>query len=94
MIATAIETLLALIEALLPEFGVASSSVIDKIVSALVTIVPIIASNAANFLQPVKNIITALQASGNVTPEQMTALTTLDTQVDAAFEAAAGNAGY
>ena len=93
MIATAVETLLALIEALLPEFGVASASVIAKIVSALVTIVPIIASNATNFLTPVKNIIAALQASGNVTTDQMASLATLDAQVDAAFEAAAGQAG-
>ena len=89
MISTAIETLLALIEALLPELGVASSNVISKIVAALVQIVPIIAQNAQNFLQPVKNIIAALQASGAVSPDQMTALAQLDAQVDAAFEAAA-----
>ena len=92
MISTAIQTLLALIEALLPTIGVASTSVIEKIVAALVQIVPIIAANASNFLTPVKNIIAALQSSGAVTPDQMTALQALDAQVDAAFEAAATDA--
>jgi len=93
MISTAIETLLALIEALLPEFGVASTNVISKIVEALVTIVPIVAADASNFLTPIKNIIAALQASGNVTDAQMKSLTDLDAQCDAAFEAAAKDAG-
>jgi hypothetical protein len=93
MISTAIETLLALIEALLPELGVASTNVISKIVEALVTIVPIVAADASNFLTPIKNIIAALQASGNVTDAQMKSLTDLDAQCDAAFEAAAKDAG-
>jgi hypothetical protein len=93
MISTAIETLLALIEALLPEFGVASTNVISKIVEALVTIVPIVAADASNFLTPIKNIIAALQASGNVTDAQMKSLTDLDAQCDAAFEAAAKDVG-
>jgi hypothetical protein len=93
MISTAIETLLALIEALLPELGVASTNVISKIVEALVTIVPIVAADASNFLTPIKNIIAALQASGNVTDAQMKSLTDLDAQCDAAFEAAAKDTG-
>jgi hypothetical protein len=93
MISTAIETLLALIEALLPELGVASTNVISKIVEALVTIVPIVAADASNFLTPIKNIIAALQASGNVTDAQMKSLTDLDAQCDAAFEAAAKDVG-
>ena len=93
MISTEIETLLALIEALLPELGVASTNVISKIVEALVTIVPIVAADASNFLTPIKNIIAALQASGNVTDAQMKSLTDLDAQCDAAFEAAAKDTG-
>ena len=85
----AISTLLALIEALLPTLGVGTSSVVAKILEALINIVPIIAANAANFLTPVKNIIAALQNSGAVTADQMAQLSTLDAQVDAAFEAAA-----
>jgi hypothetical protein len=94
MLAVSIETLLTLIAGLLPELGVTSSSaIISQILAALITIVPIIAQNATNFITPVKNIIAALQASGNVTPDQMTALQQLDAQVDAAFYAAAGKAG-
>jgi hypothetical protein len=94
MLAVSIETLLTLIEGLLPELGVTSASnIISQILAALITIVPIIAQNATNFITPVKNIIAALQASGNVTPDQMTALQQLDAQVDAAFDAAAGKAG-
>jgi hypothetical protein len=85
----AISTLLALIEALLPTLGIGSASVVAKILEALINIVPIIAANAANFLTPVKNIIAALQTSGAVTADQMTQLTALDAQVDAAFETAA-----
>lgn len=94
MLAVSIETLLTLIEGLLPELGVTSASnIISQILAALITIVPIIAQNATNFITPVKNIIAALQASGNVTPDQITALQQLDAQCDAAFDAAAGSAG-
>ena len=93
MLSTAIETLLVLIQGLLPIVGIAAGSVVDKIVAALVQIVPIIASDAANFLTPVKNIIVALQSSGNATPDQLAQLQALDAQIDAAFEAAATAAG-
>ena len=91
MISTAIQTLLALIEALLPTIGVASTSVIEKIVAALVQIVPIIAANASNFLTPVKNIIAALSATPATNAAQLGQLQVLDAQVDAAFEAAAAS---
>jgi phage-related protein len=93
MLSIAIETILTLISGLLPEFGVASTSVIDKILSALITIVPVIAQNASNFLQPVQNIITALQSQGNLTADQMTQLEALNASCDQAFEAAANAAG-
>lgn len=92
--AIAITTVLTLIEGLLPELGVTSSSnIVTQILNALITIVPIIAANATNFITPVKNIIAALQASGNVTPDQIAALQALDAQCDAAFDAAATSAG-
>jgi hypothetical protein len=93
VLSTAIETLLALIEGLLPEIGIASSSIVEKILAALISIVPIIASNATNLIAPVKNIIAALQNSGPVTPDQLATLASLDAQCDAAFEAAAAQAG-
>lgn len=93
MEATAIELFLSLIEGLLPELGAnPTTSAIDKILTALITLVPIIAANFANFLTPVQNIIAALQTSGNVTPAQMTQLQQLDAQVDAAFDASSAGA--
>ena len=84
----AIQILLTLIQGLLPSLGVASTSVVDQILAALIQIVPIISANAANFLQPVQNIIAALQSSGALTADQLAALAALDAQVDAAFDAA------
>lgn len=92
-VAAAVQTLLTLIEGLLPEVGLASASVVGKIIEALITIVPIIATNVSNLIAPVKNIIAALQNSGNVTPAQIATLQQLDAQCDAAFEAAATAAG-
>lgn len=95
MTALLIEEFLALIQGLLPALSAmgageaAAATIIDKILAALVTLVPIIAANASNFLTPVKNIIAALQSSGNVTPDQITQLEALDQQCDDAFEAAA-----
>jgi hypothetical protein len=90
---TAITTLLALISAILGELGVGSSTVVEKIIASLIGLVPIIAQGASELAAPVQNIIQALQTSGNATPAQMTALSNLDTEVDAAFEAAAAAAG-
>jgi hypothetical protein len=85
----AIETLLTLISGLLPELGAnAATSVVEKILAALISIVPVIASAAPNFITEVKNIIAALQQSGAVTPDQITQLQQLDAQCDAAFDAA------
>lgn len=93
MLSTAIETLLILIDGLLPELGAgASTAIIDKILAALIQIVPIIASAATSFLPTVNNIIASLQNS-TLTPAQVTALAALNAQVDAAFEAAATAAG-
>lgn len=87
---TAIEALLALISALLPSIGVASSTVVAQIITALIQIVPVLAASATDLITPVKNIITALQTSGAVTPAQLDALDALDAQCDAAFDAAFG----
>lgn len=93
MLSTAIETLLILIDGLLPELGAgASAALIDKILAALIQIVPVIASAATNFLPAVQNIIAALQGA-TLTPDQVTALAALNAQIDAAFEVAATAAG-
>lgn len=90
----AITTILTLIEGLLPELGASNAvNIVEQILAALISIVPIITQNAPNFITPVKNIIAALQTSGAVTPDQITQLQQLDATCDAAFDAAATNAG-
>lgn len=90
----AITTLLTLIEGLLPELGLSNgANIINQILNALIALVPIVTANAQDFITPVKNIISALQTIGAVTPAQMTALQELDAQCDAAFDAAATAAG-
>lgn len=85
-----ITAFLTMIEGLLPVLGSSSAvTVIEEILTALISIVPIIANNYANFLTPVQNIIAAVQSSGAATPAQLASLTALDAQVDAAFDAAA-----
>jgi hypothetical protein len=88
----AITTLLTLIEGLLPELGVSSSSVVEKILAALVSIVPIIISDATGLIQQVQGIISTLQSSGNLTTAQLAQLDTLSAQADAAFDAVYGPA--
>lgn len=92
MNAVAIQTFLALIEGILPALGMGSGSIIEKILASLEALVPIIAANFANFLTPVKNIIAALQSSGNVSADQQASLKLLDAACDAAFDAAAAAA--
>jgi hypothetical protein len=87
--AIAIQTLLALVSGLLPEFGVASTSVIDKVLAALQTLLPIISSNFTGLLGDVQNVIATLQTTGNLTAAQLATLQTLSAQADAAFESAA-----
>lgn len=89
----AVQTLLMLVTGLLPEFGVASTSVIAKILSALETLVPNLIANAPQLLAPIQNIIASLQQQGNLTPDQVTALDTMEASTFAAFEAASAAAG-
>lgn len=88
----AITVLLTLIQGLLPELGVSSSSAVDEIISALVSIVPIIASGATGLIQQVQGIISTVQSSGALTPAQMASLATASAQADAAFDAVYGPA--
>lgn len=91
MLATVLETILTLIEGLLPTLGVASTSVVAQILVALIQIVPIVAQEATDLIVPIKNIIAALQTSGAVTADQLLQLQDLDAQCDAAFDAAAAS---
>lgn len=84
----AIQALLAIVQALLPDLGVASTNVIAKIVDALVQLEPVIAKAVPALIQEVQGVIASLQSSGALTADQMTALTTLNASVDAALAAA------
>lgn len=89
----AVQVLLSLVAGLLPEFGVASTSVIAKIMTALETLVPNLIANAPQLLAPIQNIIASLQQQGNLTPDQVATLDTMEADTFAAFQAAATAAG-
>jgi len=82
-----IQTLLQVIQSLLPQIG-ANNSIVNTILSALIQLVPIVVSEAQELLIPVRNIIAALQANPATTADQQATLKALDAQVDAAFEGA------
>jgi hypothetical protein len=85
-----ITSVLAMIEALLPAItSTANATMIDGIVTALTNMLPYIIQEVEALVTPVKNIIAALSANPATTAAQLTALQTLDQQVDAAFDAAA-----
>lgn len=87
----AISAILALIEQLLPAITSAGNvSLIDSIITALTNMLPFIIDEVETLVTPVKNIIAALSANPATTASQLAQLQALDTQVDAAFEAAAG----
>jgi phage-related protein len=81
----ALQTALTLIEALLTEFGVSPTAMIDKIIAGLQQILPALEGEAAALLPVVQNIINVAQDSGTLTPAQITALQALDSQADSAF---------
>ena len=68
---------------------VSSSSQVGSIIATLIQIIPTIVKEAQDLVQPVKNIIAALQTNGAATAEQLAQLQTLDAVVDASFDAAA-----
>lgn len=91
---TTLETLLVLVEGLMGQLGTgATVGIIDKVLQALTTIVPVIAQSFPNLLASVQNIIASLEGTGNVTQTQQVALDAISAQVDAAFEVAATAAG-
>lgn len=88
MNSTVVTAVLGLLQDLEPL--IVNSGTIAKAITLLEEIVPVIAAEIGDLLQPVKNIIAALSAKGDVvTPDQLAALQALDAQVDAAFDAAA-----
>ena len=80
----------ALLEEIAPL--VANSASVEKIILALIQLLPTLVNAAKDLVQPIKNIIAALQVNAATTEEQMRTLKELDAKVDAEFEAAAAKA--
>lgn len=88
-----IPVILSLLQTLLSSLTASGTvGIIAKIVETLIQIVPIIVKEVRDLIPEVKNIISALKSTDGITPDQMTALETLDAQCDADFETAATNA--
>jgi hypothetical protein len=88
----ALTTLLSLISNLLPLLtSSANANLIGSIISTLEQFLPFIVDEISSLYQPVKNIITALSANPATTAAQLATLQALDTQADAAFDAAAAS---
>lgn len=87
MISTAILAVLSLIEQILPLLGTASAttSLIENIIGVMTKLLPYIIDEISTVYTAVKNIIAQLQNSGAPTADQLTALQSLDTQVDIAW---------
>ena len=64
-----------------------------SIISMLDKFITLAVSAAPNLLQPIQNIIAALQGNGSVTAEQVAALQAQSDAVDAALDAAAAADG-
>lgn len=90
MISTTILAVLAMIEQVLPLIGTSSVTVtvIESVISALTQLMPYIINEISTVYTAVKNIIAQLQNSGAPTADQLTALQSLDAQVDAAWTTA------
>lgn len=67
----------------------AQGSVITKIISTLVSLIPTLIQEYKDVAPAVKNIIAALSANPATTTEQLAALQELDAKVDVDFEDAA-----
>ena len=89
MMSAALLAVLTLIGNILPLLTGGSTTVtlIENIISALIKFMPMIVNEVGTVYQSVKNIIGALSSNPAATADQMTTLTTLDKQVDDAWNA-------
>lgn len=83
-------TILSLISALVP--AGTNAALIEKIVAALIQIVPVVVKEYQDLVPIVRNIIAALKADPSTTAAQLEQLQALEVQWDAEFEAAAAAA--
>ena len=89
MITEAVLAVLTLIEQILPLLTGGSTTVtlIENIIEALIKFMPLIKNEIGTVYTAVKNILGALSSNPAATADQMTTLTTLDKQVDDAWNA-------
>jgi hypothetical protein len=66
----------------------ASTAVIEEVINILSALIPILISEYQALMPIVQNVITALQQSGDITPEQWDALDAMSAQYDADFKTA------
>jgi len=87
MLSSAILAVLSVIESFIPVLGTSSATamMVTNIITALEQLLPFIINEISTVYTSVKNIISLLQNSGTLTPDQVTALQQLDTQVDTAW---------
>ncbi|MCK1693749.1 hypothetical protein [Bradyrhizobium sp. 144] len=83
-------TILGLISALVP--AGTNAALIEKIIEALIAIVPVVVKEYQDLVPIVRNIIGALKADPSTTSAQLEELQQLEVQWDADFEAAAAAA--
>jgi hypothetical protein len=80
-----VQAILDLVVELLPQITGGSTSAVAKAVVLLDKIVPTIIAAFPNLITSVQGIISALQSSGNLTGDQMTALEKQAADLDAAL---------
>lgn len=90
MTAAAITAVIALIQQFLPLLGTsaATSALIGTIITTLENIVPLLIDFVPTVYESVKNIVIALKADPATTQAQWAVLDAIDTQLDAANDAA------
>ena len=87
MISSLVVSVISVLTSFLPMIN--SASQVAKVIDTLVQILPTVSQLAQDLVQPIKNIIAALQTNPATDAEQMAALKALDAQYDQAFEDAA-----
>ena len=80
-------TILGLISALVPSGT--NAALVEKIIEALIAIVPVVVKEYQDLVPIVRNIIAALKADPSTTAAQLATLQQLEAGWDADFEAAA-----
>jgi len=88
-----IQAILDLVVNLLPDVTGGSTSAAAKIISLLDKIIPDVIAVFPNLIASVKDMIAAVQSSGPLTADQMTALETMSTTLDAALVQAGKDEG-